>query len=259
MGAVYLAEDLSLKREVALKVLPAHLATDPDRLARFQREAETLAALSHPNIVGIYSIEESDDLRFLIMERVVGRSLEEIIPEEGLSPEAFFDVAIPIADAMAVAHAKGIVHRDLKPANVMVADDGVVKVLDLGLAKLLESPTELDEEAPTMTASPTALGVVMGTIGYMSPEQAEGHPVGPPSDIFSLGALFYEMLSGTSPFRRESLASSLAAILHHQPEPIRSERNDLPRRLGQILERCLHKVPDERFATAGALREDLAD
>jgi pimeloyl-ACP methyl ester carboxylesterase len=259
MGAVYLAEDLSLKREVALKILPTHLATDPDRLARFQREAETLAALSHPNIVGIYSIEQTDDLRFLIMERVVGESLQELIPEEGLSPETFFDYAVPIADAMATAHARGVVHRDLKPANVMVNEEGVVKVLDLGLAKLLEAPTGVDEEAPTQTASPTALGVVMGTIGYMSPEQAEGAPVGPPSDVFSLGALFYEMLSGENPFRRESMASSLAAILHHQPQSIRSGRHDLPRSLERILQRCLHKAPEERFSTAGKLRESLVD
>jgi len=257
MGAVYLAEDLTLKRDVALKVLPTHLADDPDRLGRFQREAETLAAINHPNIVAIYSVEEADDLRFLIMERVIVRNLDELIPEEGLAAEAFYEIAIPIADAMAAAHAKGIVHRDLKPANVMVSDDGVAKVLDLGLAKLLEGPEDIDGEAPTRTASPTALGVVMGTVGYMSPEQAEGKPIGPQSDVFSMGALFYEMLSGANPFRRDSMASSLAAILHDVPEPIRKVRHELPRDLQSILDRCLAKSQEERYASAEPLRDDL--
>lgn len=257
MGAVYLAEDLQLKREVALKVLPSHLADDPERLERFQREAETLAALNHPNIVSIYSLEEAEGVRFLIMEHVEGRSLEELIPEDGLAVESFFGLAVPIATALETAHAKGIVHRDLKPSNVMVTDDGVVKVLDLGLAKLLERPTVYDTEAETRTASPTALGVVMGTVGYMSPEQAEGKVVGPPSDVFSLGALFYEMLSGLNPFRRESMASSLAAILSHEPEPLRDRKRDSPKDLQSILDRCLAKDALKRYPSAAGLRIDL--
>lgn len=257
MGAVYLAEDLRLKREVALKVLPDRLATDPDRLERFQREAETLAALDHPNIVGIYSVEESDGLRFLIMERVVGQSLGELIPADGLALESFFELAIPIADALAAAHARGIVHRDLKPANLMVTDEGVAKVLDLGLAKLLEAPDAVETETPTRTASPTALGAVMGTVGYMSPEQAEGRPVGPASDVFSLGVLFYEMLTGVNPFRRETTAASLGAILHERPPPLRERRPGLPRELQRIVERCLAKDPAERYPSAAELHGDL--
>ncbi len=257
MGEVYRAEDLKLKREVALKVLPAHLAARPDRLERFQREAETLAALNHPNVVGIYSVEKAEEMRFLIMERVVGHSLGEVIPAEGLAPAVFFDLAVAIAGAMATAHAKGILHRDLKPANVMVTGDGVAKVLDLGLAKLLEESEGTDEDLPTRTASPTALGAVMGTVAYMSPEQAEGKPVGPPSDVFSLGVLFYEMLSGASPFRRESAALSLAAVLHDRPPPIRRLRRSLPRDLERILERCLAKKPEGRYPSAEALGRDL--
>ncbi len=257
MGAVYLAEDTRLKREVALKVLPDTVSDDPERLARFQREAETLAALNHPNIVAIYSVEQAGTARCLIMERVVGRSLGEEIPEGGLDCDRFFDLALPITDAMATAHDRGVVHRDIKPANVMVSSDGLPKVLDLGLAKLLDSPEELDGEAPTQTASPTALGAVMGTVGYMSPEQAEGKPVGPQSDVFSLGALFYEILTGVNPFRRDSVASSLAAILHETPEPLRKRHPELPARLGRIVECCLAKSPEDRYASAAELRDEL--
>ncbi len=250
MGAVYLAKDTRLKREVALKILPEGLSQDSERLARFQREAETLAALNHPNIVAIYSVEQAGAQRCLIMERVVGRSLGEEIPEGGFEPEAFYDLALPIADAMAAAHARGIVHRDIKPANVMVSEDGIAKVLDLGLAKLLESSDDIDDDAPTQTASPTALGAVMGTAGYMSPEQAEGKPVGPQSDVFSLGALFYEMLTGVNPFRRDSVASSIAAILHDVPEELRKLHPGLPPDLQRILDRCLAKDPERRYSSA---------
>jgi dienelactone hydrolase len=257
MGAVYLAEDLKLKRQVALKLLPERLTDNPDRLARLQREAETLAALNHPSIVAIYSVEETESQRFLIMERVVGQTLQDLIPEEGFDIEKFFSIAIPIADAMAAAHANGIVHRDLKPANVMVTDTGVAKVLDLGLAKLQEQPEAIDEDAPTQTVGPTVPGVIVGTVGYMSPEQAEGKPVGPPSDVFSLGILFYEMFSGRNPFRRKSAASSLAAILHHQPERLRKLRREVPRDLQTILDRCLTKAPEDRYPSARELHVDL--
>jgi len=257
MGAVYLAEDLTLKREVALKVLPGALADDPERRLRFRREAEALAALNHPNIVSIYSVEEAGGVRFLIMERVAGHSLRELIPAEGLPIGTFFDWAGGIAGALATAHAKGIVHRDLKPANVMVADDGTVKVLDLGLAKLLEAPGAVHDDSATRTAGPTALGAVMGTYGYMSPEQAEGRPVGPPSDVFALGTLFYEMLSGINPFRRESAASCLSAILHHQPAPVSELRRGLPAGLQAILDRCLTKEAAARYPSATELRGEL--
>lgn len=259
MGAVYGAVDLRLRREVALKVLPTRLASDAERVRRFQHEAKILASLNHPNIVAIYSVEEAEGLNFLIMERVEGRTLDAVVPPEGLPTDSFFEMAIPIADAMAAAHDRGIVHRDLKPANLMITDGGVVKVLDLGLAKLLEEADRVDPDAPTRTGSPTVIGAVLGTVGYMSPEQAEGRPVGPQSDVFSMGVLFYEMLTGANPFRRGSTASSLAAIVGSRPPALRTRRPDLPRALERIVERCLTKDAAKRYPSAAALGGDLME
>lgn len=259
MGAVYLAADLRLGREVALKVLPTGLASDAERVRRFQHEAKILASLNHPNIVAIYSVEEAEGLHFLIMERVEGRTLDAVVPAEGLPTGSFFEMAIPMADAMAAAHDRGIVHRDLKPANLMITDRGALKVLDLGLAKLLEEADRVDMDAPTRTGNPTASGTVLGTVGYMSPEQAEGRPVGPQSDVFSMGVLFYEMLTGANPFRRGSTASSLAAILGSRPPALRTRRPDLPRALERIVERCLAKDAAKRYPSAAALGGDLME
>ncbi|MGB3564785.1 MAG: serine/threonine-protein kinase, partial [Thermoanaerobaculia bacterium] len=172
MGAVYLAEDLELNRQVALKVLPAEMASDPERLSRFEREAKAVAALNHPNIVTIYSVEEADQVRFISMELVKGKSLEQMIGPRGLPVEQFFTIAAPLADALSAAHQSGITHRDLKPANIMVTDEGRVKVLDFGLAKLQTvDPGAADPDLPTQAL--TQEGMVMGTVPYMSPEQVQ--------------------------------------------------------------------------------------
>jgi hypothetical protein len=257
MGVVYRALDTRLDREVAIKVLPAEMAADPGRLKRFETEAKAVAALNHPSIVTIYSVEEVEGLRFLTMEVVEGKGLDELIPEAGQPLETFLGLAVPIADAVSAAHAKGIVHRDLKPGNLMVTEDGLVKVLDFGLAKLLPEG-DLDDEAATVSESRrTAVGTILGTVTYMSPEQAEGKPVGPASDVFSLGTVFYEMLTGGKPFEGDSRVSVLSAILHQAQRPIRELRRDLPKDVERVVARCLEKGPEARFPSATELCHDL--
>jgi eukaryotic-like serine/threonine-protein kinase len=211
MGDVYLADDTTLNRRVALKVLPNELA-DTDRRTRFAHEARTLAALDHPNIVTVYSVEEDRGVHFITMELVKGKSLSELVPRTGLSLGRFFDIAVPLADAVAAAHAHGIVHRDLKPANVMVADDGRLKVLDFGLAKSIA--VEDDGRAVDTVSRLTHTGAVIGTCSYMSPEQARGQPVDARSDIFSLGIICFELLTGRPPFCRG--VSHRNSVVHHQ-------------------------------------------
>jgi len=256
MGEVYLAEDTTLKRKVALKVLPPDLATSQERLDRFQREAESLASLNHPNIVTIYTVEEDDGVRFLTMELVEGRTLGELIQAGGLSLERLFEIAIPLADALAVAHSKGVVHRDLKPGNVMVTGDGRVKVLDFGLAKLLEedpdlAATELAGEALTRD------GIAMGTIPYMSPEQVQGKAVDHRSDIFSLGIVLYEMSTGRRPFDGETSADLISSILRDSPDPVSDLRLELPRHFGRIIRHCLEKDPQRRYQSALDVRNEI--
>ncbi len=256
MGEVYRARDTKLNRDVAIKVLLPTVANDPDRLARFSREAQAVAALNHPNIVTIHGIERSDDTQFIVMELVEGQTLAEVIPKGGLALGRLLDIAIPLADAVATAHERGIVHRDLKPANVMVGAHGRVKVLDFGLAKLRES-TSADEA--TMPPSPelTGEGRILGTVAYMSPEQAEGKPVDATSDVFSFGVLLYEMATGTRPFKGDSSLSVLSAILRETPAPITDLNPALPRELSRIVRRCLAKDPDRRYQSAKDLRNDL--
>jgi serine/threonine protein kinase len=258
MGEVYLAEDSKLKRKVALKVLPPEMADDPDRLSRFQREAETIASLSHPNIVTIFSVEETEGVHFLTMERVVGRSIDELLPEGGFALDRFLALAIPIADAMASAHEQGIIHRDLKPANVMVTEDGErVKVLDFGLAKLTSSRGAADDlgELPTLTQ--TREGMVMGTPHYMSPEQAKGEVVDHRSDIFSFGVMLFEMATGEKPFEGTSAIELLSAVLRDQPPPLTTTHPELPDSLDSLVQRCLEKNPDRRYQTAREVLNDL--
>ncbi len=258
MGEVYLAEDSKLKRQVALKVLPPEMAGDPDRLSRFQREAETIASLSHPNIVTIFSVEETEGIHFLTMERVAGRAIDELLPEGGLALDRFLALAIPIADAVASAHEQGIIHRDLKPANVMVTDDGErVKVLDFGLAKLTASRGAADDlgELPTLTQ--TQEGMVMGTPHYMSPEQAKGEVVDHRSDIFSLGVMLFEMATGEKPFEGTSAIELLSAVLRDQPPPLTETHPELPSSLDRLVQRCLEKTPDNRYQTAREVLSDL--
>jgi len=257
MGEVFLADDAKLGRRVALKVLAHAQAADPERRDRFEREARAVAALNHPNIITIYSVEEQDGVLFLTMELVEGKTLSALIPPQGMSLEQLLHVAIPLADAVGAAHQRGITHRDLKPANVMVSDEGRVKVLDFGLAKLQEE-SPIDGLSATVTkAQLTGEGHIVGTVAYMSPEQAQGKAIDPRSDVFSLGVLLFEMATGEKPFKGETTMSVLSAIIKDQPSSVTDLRQDLPRDVGRILRRCLAKDPDERYQTAKDLRNDL--
>src|SRR6266478_6079072 len=246
MGEVYKARDSRLEREVAIKVLPAVLAQDPERLARFEREAKVLASLNHPNIAQIYGVEESDGVRALVMELVPGETLKGPLPLERA-----LNYAKQIADALEAAHDKGITHRDLKPSNIIITPAGVVKVLDFGLAAY--RPAREGGES-TLTMSPTRPGAIMGTAAYMSPEQARGEPVDKRADIWAFGVVLYEMLTGTPTFVRETASDTLAAVLKDEPE-----WNRVPQKAQRLLRRCLEKDPKRRLrdiADAMALIEE---
>jgi serine/threonine protein kinase/Flp pilus assembly protein TadD len=257
MGAVYRARDRRLHRDVALKVLPAELARDPDLRKRFQREAETVASLKHPNIVTIFSVEEVDDIAFITMELVEGTPLSGIIPAQGLSLDRFFDLAIPLTDAVAGAHAKGVTHRDLKPTNIMVDNAGRIEVLDFGLAKLVGPDQAQKSTIIAGQETATQEGRILGTAAYMSPEQAEGKPVDHRSDIFSLGIIFYEMITGRRPFQGDSNMSTLTSILRDTPPPVTELKQVLPRHLGRIVKRCLAKDRERRYQAASDVRNEL--
>ncbi len=257
MGEVYRATDTKLGRDVALKVLPAEVAHDAERLARFRREAKVLAQLDHPNIVTIYSVEESDAVHFLTMQLVDGQVLDRLIPQEGLPIERIVEIGSALAEALAAAHDKGIVHRDLKPANVMVSNEGRVKVLDFGLAKEVRGSNLGDA---TMTSdSRTQVGVVMGTPAYMSPEQTSGRPLDHRTDIFSLGVLLYEMATGRRPFEGTSSAELVSAILRDTPSSVTDARPELPSDLDRIVRRCLEKDPRHRMQTARDVSNEFRD
>src|SRR5262245_14832511 len=257
MGEVYRARDTKLQRDVAIKVLTDATLHDPERRKRFEREARTVAALDHPNIVTIHSIEADGDLLFLTMQLVDGTSLADAIPSGGIPLQSFFSAAIPLVDAVATAHQRGIVHRDLKPSNVMLTRDKRVKVLDFGLAK----ESEAGSEASTIATANdlTAAGQILGTVAYMSPEQAESREVDHRSDVFSLGVMLYEMAVGTRPFNGHTPLSTLTAILRDAPEPITTIKPSLPTHLGRIIRRCLEKDPARRYQSTGDLRNDLDD
>ncbi|MCG6928670.1 MAG: serine/threonine-protein kinase, partial [Acidobacteria bacterium] len=258
MGEVYRARDPRLKRDVALKVLPAELASEPERLERFQREAETLAALNHPHIVTIFSVEEADDTRFLTMELVEGKTLSKVIPGGGLSLSRFFQIAIPLTEAVSAAHEKGIIHRDLKPGNVMVSEEARVKVLDFGLAKLREGARgEVDTESPTEPA--TGPGRIMGTAPYMSPEQVQGKALDHRSDVFALGIMLYEMATGERPFAGDTFADVASSILKDTPASVTERNADLPRDLGKLIKHCLEKEPKKRFQSTLDLANELEE
>jgi serine/threonine protein kinase/tetratricopeptide (TPR) repeat protein len=257
MGEVYRARDTKLGRDVALKMLPAEMAHDPERLARFRREAKALAQLDHPNIITIHSVEECDGIHFLTMQLVEGLPLDRLIPEGGLPVERIFEIATALGDAVAAAHEKGIVHRDLKPANVMVSNNGRIKVLDFGLAKDVRV-ADLDNVTMT-SASHTQVGVVMGTPAYMSPEQASGRPLDHRTDIFSLGVVFHEMATGRRPFDGSSSAELVSAILRDTPPSVTDARPDLPSDLGRVIRRCLEKDPRHRVQTARDVSNEFRD
>jgi len=258
MGEVYRAEDTRLKRQVALKVLPEGMARDPERLRRFQREAEAIASLNHPGIVTIFSVEEADGVHFLTMELVSGQRLDEMVPSGGMTLEGFIELAVPLVEALVAAHDRGITHRDLKPANIMVTDDGQLKVLDFGLAKLRQ-PDTISDQTQLPTEALTQEGLVLGTIPYMSPEQLEGRQVDHRSDVFSVGVVLHEMITGERPFKGKSSASLITAILRDRPESVGRLRADVPLALERVILRCLQKDPDRRYQTAKDLRNELEE
>ena len=257
MGVVWKAADTKLDRQIALKILPTELAADAERRHRFEREAKAIAALNHPNIVTIHSVEEADGVHFLTMELVRGTPLADAISKEALPLGRFFDLAVPIADALSEAHRSGITHRDLKPQNVMVTPEGRVKVLDFGLAKLREVGRTGADGTQLPTVSVTQEGKILGTVAYMSPEQAEGKPVDHRSDIFSLGVLLYEMATGRRPFRGDTSMSILSSIIKEEPQSATAINQGLPRHLGRIIGRCLAKDPGLRYQSTQDLRNEL--
>jgi Tol biopolymer transport system component/predicted Ser/Thr protein kinase len=263
MGVVYKALDAHLDRPVAVKVLPADRVADAERKRRFVQEAKAASALNHPNIVTVYDITSDQGLDFIVMEFVEGQTLDRLIGRRGMKLNEALGLAVQVADGLTRAHAAGIVHRDLKPTNVIVTPDGRVKILDFGLAKLVEN-AEPEAAGPTMTMKEaekprTEEGFVIGTAAYMSPEQAEGKKVDARSDIFSFGAVLYEMLTGQKAFSRESRISTLAAVLREEPKAAGQLNDSLPPEVEQVLSRCLRKDPARRWQTMSDLRVVLQD
>ncbi|MGE5278440.1 MAG: protein kinase domain-containing protein [Acidobacteriota bacterium] len=257
MGEVYRARDVRLGREVAVKVLPADAAGDGESRGRFEQEARAASALNHPNILTVYDIGDSGSGLFIAMEYVDGRTLRELLASGPLPTRRLLPIAAQIADGLAKAHESGIVHRDLKPENVMVNKDGFVKILDFGLAKLAVPSAEGGSQLATMAGPGTRPGVVLGTVGYMSPEQASGQPVDFRSDQFALGAILYEMATGKRAFQRKTAVETLSAIIREEPEPIAVANATAPTPLRWIVERCLAKEPGDRYASTRDLARDL--
>ncbi len=257
MGEVFVAEDTKLERRVALKVLPAAVSGDPERLERFKREARAAAAINHPGVVTLHAVEEAEGVHFLTMELVEGRTLDREIPPDGLPLARFFEIALPLAEAVRAAHEKGVVHRDLKPANVMLTEGGRLKVLDFGLARREVATGLTDESALPTERLLTRTGQVMGTPHYMSPEQVEALPADHRSDLFSLGVILHQMAVGARPFEGASPVSVMSAILTQKPPPVSELRPELPRALARIIHHCLEKKPERRFQTALDLRNEL--
>lgn len=261
MGEVYRALDSRLGREVAIKLIPPEVAADPERIARFEREARALAALQHPNIATIYGFEEdASGSRFLVMELVEGETLAERIARGPLELGELLPIAIQITDGLAAAHAKAIVHRDLKPANLMVAGDGRVKILDFGLATATSPATESgtnDDATMTLGLPLTEIGTAVGTVAYMSPEQALGRPVDARSDLFSLGAVLYEMATGRRAFNGPTQAAVIDSLLRGEPAPLQFGGTPIPASLATITKRLLQRDADLRYASATVLRADL--
>src|SRR5437870_725695 len=258
MGEVYLTEDTRLKRRVALKLLPAELTANSDRLRRFEQEAQAASALNHPNILTIYEIGQTESTHFITTEYIEGDTLR-LRLASALKLNEVLDICIQVASALSAAHQASIIHRDIKPENIMLRRDGIVKVLDFGLAKLLAQPsTEIDTQAPTRFK--TDAGVVMGTASYMSPEQARGLAVDARTDMWSLGAVLYEMVAGCSPFAGSTASEVLAAILSEQePQPLARYSRDVPAELERITSKALRKNRDERYQTIKDLLIDLKD
>jgi len=259
MGEVHLARDTKLGRDVAIKILPPQLSSDPDRLERFRREASIVATLNHPNIVTIFSVEEADGLNFFTMEHVDGQVLSDLVPDDGLPMEDFRRLAIPLIDALNAAHAQGVTHRDLKPGNIMVNRDGHLKVLDFGLAKVRIADTpDGGSDSLMETDFLTGHGQILGTTPYMSPEQLKGQPADHRSDIFALGTVLYSMATGKHPFKADSSAEVISSILSHAPPRVSMIKSDLPDELGGVINGCLEKDPALRFQSAHDVQQALA-
>ena len=254
MGEVWRATDTQLNRDVALKILPEAFATDPDRLARFEREAQVLASLNHPNIAAIYGLEEADDTRALVLELVEGPTLADRIAQGPIPVDEALPMAKQIAEALEAAHEAGVIHRDLKPANIKVKDDGTIKVLDFGLAKALDTTPQSDPSlSPTLTAAATQMGVILGTAAYMSPEQARGKPVDRRADIWAFGCVLHEMLTGRRAFEGEDVSLTLASVMKSDVD-VTALPEDLPSALRTVLRRCLQKDPTQRLRDMGDVR-----
>ena len=258
MGEVYRATQSSLGRQVAIKVLASASASDPERLRRFEQEARAASALNHPNIISIYDVGRENGTAYIAMEFVEGRTLRSLLEAGPLGIKKTLQIAAQIAEGLAKAHAAGIVHRDLKPENVMVTRDGFVKILDFGLAKLLPSGFDSSSQTMTSAVAGTHPGMVMGTAGYMSPEQARGAELDYRSDIFSFGSILYEMVAGKQPFKAASSAQTLAAIIEDDPVPVSEANPKTPTPLRWVIERCLAKDPEDRYSSTRDLARDLA-
>jgi serine/threonine protein kinase len=257
MGEVYRARDTKLGRDVAVKILPRAFTSDPQRVARFDREARTLASLNHPNIGAIYGLEESDGIRALVLELVEGDTLTDRIRRSPVPVKETVAIVRQIAEALDAAHGRGVVHRDVKPANIKIAPDGVVKVLDFGLAKAVAGDAAAPDlsQSPTVTAGATDEGVILGTAADMSPEQARGQPVDKRTDIWAFGCVLYEMLAGRPAFAQGTISDTIVAVLDREPDW--EALPPLPPRLSALLRHCLQKDPKQRLRDIGDARGEL--
>ncbi len=257
MGEVYRAQDTRLDRTVAIKILSSTFSADSDRLRRFEQEARSASALNHPNIITIYELGRDGSTHYIAMELVEGKTVRELIASGSLPIQKAIEIAAQAAEGLTKAHEAGIAHRDLKPDNLMISNDGFVKILDFGLAKLTLPSGELNEASPTV-AWQTRPGVVMGTMQYMSPEQVSGGRLDFRSDQFSFGLVLYEMVTGKLAFRRNTTAETLVAILREQADPVGAQNSDAPAPLCWVIERCLAKDPDKRYTSTRELARELA-
>src|SRR6185503_20240086 len=259
MGEVYLARDKKLERDVAIKVLSEEVSQDESNLQRFVSEAKAASALNHPNILTIYEFGEAGAARFIVSEHIEGKTLRELIRASRVRLPEILDISIQITSALAAAHKAHLVHRDIKPENIMVRPDGYVKVLDFGLAKLLEQKTKslISSEEPTVRLNLTAKGMVVGTVNYMSPEQAKGERVDERTDIFSLGVLIYEMLANKPPFAGGNAIETFASILNKEPVPLSRLTPEVPHEIERIINKALRKDREQRYQTAKDLLIDL--